>query len=73
MKLPFGMQVLQTSKKFSYNDRDVLFAEYTRLHLNMEYYLNGEEHDMLNILTRSEHEPPEQYLLAGQERTEGQH
>lgn len=35
--------------------------------------MNVPEDGVLNRLTRSEHEPPEQYLLGDQERTDGQY
>ena len=60
MELSLDMQVLKTPQKLPHDDSDVFFAEYSWFHLSI--LINESAVSERAGLTRSEHEPPEQYL-----------
>lgn len=61
VQLPFHMQVLEPTEQFADYNGYVFLAKHSRFHLK------GNEHNRVAkqgvSRTRSEHEPPEQYLM----------
>jgi hypothetical protein len=63
VKLSFDVEILQTPKQLSHDDSDILLSKYARLHLGFRVMLrHNSSPDVMAERTRSEHEPPEQYL-----------
>jgi hypothetical protein len=53
------VEIVKATKEFANNDGDVLFSENTGFHLRR---MNTLDTKRAGERTRSEHEPPEQYL-----------
>lgn len=60
VEFPFFVQILQSSQELTGQDCDVFFSENTSLHLGSRQ--TGYEQERYDI-TKSEHEPPEQYSI----------